>query len=254
MHRLKAMPGGWLPGEEGVVFVEQTPAPLVVLTSADTDIQALQHGLTFPQSASSAAAYLKPEQAKPEQAAAGPGPVPGPAPKGILDTGIRIANLLNLQQQLTIDTYADTVLRHAKGILVRLLGGRAYWSYGLEVVKQLAAEYGIGLAVLPGDNQPNVDLMHHSTLPLTQVNRLWQYFTEGGSDNLRHGLEYFSDLCLGTTYAPPAPLSVPEVGVYRHKGGAMGDPNVAILFYRSHFLAGNTAPIDALCDGLIAQG
>jgi cobaltochelatase CobN len=40
---------------------------------------------------------------------------------------MRVANLLQLQQQLAIDTYADDVLRHAQIIVVRLLGGRAYW-------------------------------------------------------------------------------------------------------------------------------
>ena len=27
MHRIAATPGGWNPDEEGVIFVEQTPAP-----------------------------------------------------------------------------------------------------------------------------------------------------------------------------------------------------------------------------------
>ncbi|MEO1592296.1 MAG: cobaltochelatase subunit CobN, partial [Cyanobacteria bacterium J06632_22] len=224
MHRLKAMPGGWMPGEEGVVFVDQTPAPLVVLTAADTDIQAIYRGLETTD------------------------------PGSDWTVGIRIANLLNLQQQLAIDTYADTVLSHAQGILLRLLGGRSYWSYGLEVVKQLAADQGIKLAVLPGDHQPNLDLMHHSTLPLAQVNCLWRYFAEGGAENLRHGLQHFSDLCLGTDYRPLGPTTIPEVGVYRHLTTEGALPRVAILFYRAHFLSGNTAPVDALYDALVRRG
>lgn len=30
MHRIAATPGGWNPGAEGVIFLEQTPAPLVL--------------------------------------------------------------------------------------------------------------------------------------------------------------------------------------------------------------------------------
>jgi len=42
MHRIAATPGGWNPGTEGVIFIEQTPAPVVFLTAADTDIQTWQ--------------------------------------------------------------------------------------------------------------------------------------------------------------------------------------------------------------------
>ncbi|MEO0540725.1 MAG: cobaltochelatase subunit CobN, partial [Cyanobacteria bacterium P01_A01_bin.105] len=252
MHRLKAMPGGWMPGEDGVVFIDQTPAPLVVMTAADTDIQAIYQGLGGDGASLTTVS---------------------PSP---FNVGVRVVNLLNLQQQLAIDTYADAVLRHAQGIVVRLLGGRAYWSYGLGVVKQLAVEQGIALAVLPGDTQPNLTLMHHSTLPLAQVNDLWRYFVEGGGENLRHGLQYLSDVCLETQYAPPAPKAIPAVGIYRaapdkrpDKGPDKGPDNraagaangrkkigadVAILFYRSHFLAENTAPIDALYEQLLARG
>ncbi len=240
MHRLQAMPGGWMPGEEGVVFVDQTPAPIVVLTAADTDIQAIYRGLTtYPRG--------------PEQNGAAVG-TRGSTPS-VLDIGVRVTNLLNLQQQLTIDTYADAVLSQANGILLRLLGGRAYWNYGLEVVKQLVAERGIHLAVLPGDHQPNLDLMHHSTLTLAQADALWQYFVEGGADNLRHGLQYFSDICLGTQYAPPAPQTIPVVGLYHPPGeSSQTVADVAILFYRAHFLSGNTAPIEALCQALQQRG
>ncbi len=41
MHRLAATPGGWNPDAEGVIFIEQIPAPIVLLTAADTDIQTL---------------------------------------------------------------------------------------------------------------------------------------------------------------------------------------------------------------------
>ncbi|MBW4460371.1 MAG: cobaltochelatase subunit CobN [Nodosilinea sp. WJT8-NPBG4] len=234
MHRLAATPGGWTPDTEGVIFVEQTPAPLVFLTAADTEIQSLTRA-SFP--------------------------VDFPA--------LRVANLLQLQQQLAIDTYADDVLRHAQVIVVRLLGGRAYWPYGLEVVRDVATETGAALIVLPGDDRPAPDLISHSTVPLTVANQLWRYLNEGGVENMANGLMWVCDRLLHTAYHPPEPQEIPKVGVYptgqqemypgplSHSPSPIGrgEPerataNVGLIFYRAHYLAGNTAPIAALCTAL----
>lgn len=224
MHRIAATPGGWTPDSEGVVFIEQTPAPVVVLTAADTDIQMLATAVSQ---------------------------LPSEFPE------VRVANILNLQQELSIDTYADTVLSHAKVIILRLLGGRAYWSYGLEVVKETAEENGAFLFVLPGDDRADPTLTSHSTVSLWAVNKLWQYFNEGGVENCRHGLQFIADLGCGTNYQPPAVKSVPRVGNYSpsflpKKEACWG--NVGILFYRAHYLSGNTAPIDVLCEELSQHG
>ncbi|WP_196358149.1 cobaltochelatase subunit CobN, partial [Nodosilinea nodulosa] len=224
MHRLAATPGGWTPETEGVIFVEQTPAPLVFLTAADTDIQSLSRA-RFP------AAF--------------------PA--------LRVASLLQLQQQLAIDTYADDVLRHAQIIVVRLLGGRAYWPYGLEVVRDVAAETGAALMVLPGDDRPAPDLISHSTVPLTVANQLWRYLSEGGVENMANGLMWVCDRLLHTTFHPPSPHPIPNLGIYPFTPPSPhppipSSPHVGLLFYRAHYLAGNTAPIDALCAALIQRG
>lgn len=103
MHRISTTSVGWNQSE-GVIFLEQTPAPFVLITAADTDIQTL------------AAAVPK---------------LPATFP------AIRVANLLLLQQQISIDTYAEQVLELAQVIILRLLGGRSYWAYGLEVVQEI---------------------------------------------------------------------------------------------------------------------
>ncbi len=95
MHRITATPGGWNPETEGVIFIEQTPAPIIFLTAADTDIQTL----------ATVVSELPPDFPK-----------------------LRVCNLLQLQQQLTIDTYAETILEKAEVIILRLLGGRSDWS------------------------------------------------------------------------------------------------------------------------------
>lgn len=103
MHRIAATPGGWSAEQEGVIFIEQNSAPIIFLSSADTDIQSLATCLPF---------------------------LPDHFP------AIRATNILQLQQQLSIDTYAEEVLSQSKVIILRLLGGRSYWPYGLEVIKE----------------------------------------------------------------------------------------------------------------------
>ncbi|WP_416672311.1 cobaltochelatase subunit CobN [Egbenema bharatensis] len=233
MHRLATLPGGWTPDTEGVIFIQQRPAPLVFLTAADTDIQLL----------AAATSRL---------------PTGFPALRGV--------NLLQLQQHLTIDTYAEEVLSQAQGIVLRLLGGRAYWAYGLEVLKETVQRTGATLFVLPGDDRPDPDLISHSTVPLAQVDRLWRYLTEGGIDNTVNALKLLANCSLKTDYPLIPPQAIPRVGQYEWpvqrceeqilpgkpvQNSAKVGIKVGILFYRAHYLAGNTAPIDALCQALV---
>ncbi len=262
MHRIQAMPGGWNPDTEGVIIIEQNPAPIIFLTSADTDIQTTASCLEF-------------------------------LPADFSE--IRVVNLLQLQQELTIDTYAEEILAKAEVIVLRLLGGRSYWSYGLEVCKEIVSQNNASLFILPGDDRPDPELLSNSNLPLQQVNQLWQYFTEGGVDNFTNAFKYISDVCLHTNLQPLPPQSVSRLGIYPtvgveqcstldktlenkritppnppFKGGEKmykgkeidekkeiqtgekntGKKDVAIIFYRSHFLSGNTKPIDALLTAL----
>jgi cobaltochelatase CobN len=224
MHRLAATPGGWNPDTEGVIFIDQNPAPIVFLTSADTDIQTLTASLTY---------------------------CPSNFPE------IRVVNLLNLQQPLSIDTYVEKILSQAKIIILRLLGGITYWSYGLEVIKDLVENTGAALFILPGDDRPDPDLVSHSTVALAAVNQLWRYLIEGGVKNYVHALQFVADICLKTNYHPPQPQPVSRIGLYSYSYPQNAFPNkdncVGILFYRSHYLAGNTLPIDALCQALLTR-
>jgi cobaltochelatase CobN len=158
MHRIATISGGWNQSTDNIVFVEQEPAPIVIITAADTDIQTL------------AAATAKLSEDFPQ---------------------IRVVNLLQLQQQIVIDAYAEEVLAKAKVIIVRLIGGQSYWSYGFEVVKETALKTGAVLIVLPGDERPDPNLTSHSTTSLTLVNQAWQYFIEAGVANYHNLLKFF---------------------------------------------------------------
>lgn len=218
MHRISATPGGWHFQDLGTIVIQQTSAPIVCLTAADTDIQTL----------AGAVKQL---------------PVEFPS--------VRVVNLLQLQQQLSIDTYAEEVLGAARVIILRLLGGRAYWSYGLEVLKETVENTGAASIVLPGDDRPDPDLIGHSTIQLAVANQLWRYFTEGGIVNFTNALKFVADACLGSSYNPPPPQAVPLVGLIPwHHNSPQAVKKVGILFYRAHYLAGNIAPIDALCGAL----
>lgn len=220
MHRINAIPGGWNPDSEGVIFINQSVAPIIILTAADTEIQTLATAMAD---------------------------LPSDFPN------LRVTNLLNLQQQLTIDTYAEDVLSQAKVVILRLLGGRSYWSYGLEVLAEVAATEGVKMIILPGDDGGDPDLITQSTVPLTVANRVWQYFSEGGVENAIAALQYISDRYLATNYNPPPPIAIPRVGRYpwRPVEKVINGTKVGILFYRAHYLSGNTTPIDSLCQALV---
>ena len=218
MHRIAATPGGWNPQAEGVIFIEQTPAPIIFLTAADTDIQTLAGAVNQ---------------------------LPSDFPP------LRVANLLHLQQQLTIDTYADDIFSKAQVIILRLLGGRSYWSYGLEVLQEAIKKNQAKLIVIPGDDRPDPDLISHSNISISAVNQLWRYLTEGGVNNFVNGLKFIANICLGKNYHFASPISVPRVGIYlEQKQQQNRKAKIGILFYRAHYLSGNLAPIDALCEAL----
>jgi cobaltochelatase CobN len=247
MHRISATPGGWNQSED-LIFLEQTPAPFVLITAADTDIQTI------------AAAIPK---------------LPATFP------ALRVANLLQLQQQITIDAYGEQVLELAQVIILRLLGGRSYWAYGLEVVQEIAQRHGSKIIVMPGDDAFDSDLISQSTVSLGIVNQVWQYFRQGGVENIVNALKFIADACLLTAFNPPSPMLVPSVGLYEAGGQGAGGrgadggdegvvknyyfpassaspipyslfpkAKVGILFYRAHYLAGNIKVIDALCAAL----
>jgi cobaltochelatase CobN len=96
--------------------------------------------------------------------------------------------------------------------------------------------------------------MSHSTVSLTVVNQVWRYLTEGGVENVVNALKFVADVCLEQTYHPPAPKPVPRVGLYQESEVRSQEQStkakVGILFYRAHYLAGNTTPINALCQAL----
>src|SRR5258705_7868944 len=103
----------------------QTPADLVVLSFSDSDLGAFAAGWHRAN--------------------------------GTLPT-LRLANLVALRHPMSVDNYIDTTLADAKGILIRLIGGESYWSYGLQQLRDLAQRRGIALAVVARDGREATQL------------------------------------------------------------------------------------------------
>src|SRR5258707_5438879 len=93
---------------------------------------------------------------------------------------LRLANLIALRHPLSVDTYIERTLSQARGILVRLIGGESYWSYGIAALHRLAKERGIALAVLPAAGREDARLDTLSTLPFATLRRLKGVFDYGG--------------------------------------------------------------------------
>jgi cobaltochelatase CobN len=176
---------------------------------------------------------------------------------------VRLVQLRDLKHPMSVDLWIERVARHAKVIVVRLLGGRDWWRYGVDRLSALACEQGIALAVLPGEDRDDPRLAEISTLPTDELAALLRYFREGGRDNLRALLRRLARHA-GAALDCAAPQVVPRTGGYTPEEQAVdldrllstlpqGRPVIPIVFYRSMLLAADVAPIDALCEALAAR-
>ncbi|MFP6712394.1 MAG: cobaltochelatase subunit CobN [Rhodospirillales bacterium] len=177
---------------------------------------------------------------------------------------LRLANLMQLGHNMSVDVYVENTIAHARLVIVRLLGGIGYWPYGIEQIRLACLENNIHLAVVPGDDTPDPELNEQSTLNPEACHRLWQYCAQSGSDNIENFLNYASSL-IGTEkeWVEPAPLM--RAGLYWphsalpdlkevQKHWQEGQPVNAIVFYRALVQTSDLAPIDALIESLQAKG
>ncbi|MET0238153.1 MAG: cobaltochelatase subunit CobN, partial [Kibdelosporangium sp.] len=134
-------------------------------------------------------------------------------------------------------------------VVVRILGGRRAWEEGLDVL--LAGPRPV--VVLGGEQQPDAELMELSTVPGGVVAEAHAYLAQGGPANLTELFNFLSDTVLltGLGFAPPE--STPTWGLLERTAAGTG-PVVAVLYYRAHHLAGNTAFVHTLCDAIQAAG
>ncbi|MBT7356434.1 MAG: cobaltochelatase subunit CobN [Rhodospirillaceae bacterium] len=223
MHLLAATPGAVSDGSDAI-DLGQSSGDVVFLSAADTELAVLSH-----------------------------------ARSAITDKNfpsLRLASLLHLSHNMSVDLYMDQTLSGAKLIIVRLLGGRGYWPYGIEQLSELARKKGIMLALLPGDDQPDAELVDYSTLSPESCHRLWQYCVHGGPDNAQQFLRHAASLVgVDGDWREPTPLL--KAGIYGAQSTDAlkadwtdGRPVAALVFYRALMQAGNLAAVDGLVAAL----
>ncbi len=235
MHLLLAQKGTISDGEEAI-DLGQSPGDILFLSAADTELAAI------------AAAHREG------------------------DRSLRLASLMSLKHPMSVDTYIDRTARHAKLIVVRALGGASYFHYALEALHACAARQGALIAVLPGDSKPDPGLTPFSNVALDDLNALWSYLIEGGETNSRAFLAYAEAILAGTEKPMPA-VPLMKAGIWWPGRGVIGvdewrrvsnsavavpegleSPTVAISFYRALVQSGETKPVEAMIEALIAEG
>ena len=230
MHLLKAQPGVVADGSEAV-DLGQTPGDIVVLSAADTELASLAAaratlGETFPS--------------------------------------VRLANLMQLSHNASVDLYCEAVVAESRLVIVRLLGGRSYWPYGVEQIVETCAATGAAVVLLPGDDQPDPELAGHSSVGTEAYQRLWNFLLHGGAANARSFLAYAATL-IGRRFDWLEPAALPRAGIWwpglAHPGlddlrrvWAKESPVAALVFYRALVQADNVAPVRALIEALRRNG
>ena len=137
-------------------------------------------------------------------------------------------------------------------MVLRLLGGLEYWRYGAEELAALCRTRGIALAVLPGDGRDDPALAALSTVTAADHARLDACFRHGGRANMARALRLMAHLAgLAPDDAGEAEM-LPQHGV--HALDLDGRPLAAVVFYRSHLLSEDVAPVTALAAALRSRG
>ncbi len=229
MHLLAATPGAIGDGTDPV-DPGQTPADVVVISAADTELAALS------------------------------------AARAEMDDppGLRLTNLMHLRHPMSVDMHLDNCATGARLVVARLLGGAGYWRYGFEQYAARLAEAGVPFAALPGDDKPDTELRALSTVPGADYDALWAYLVEGGPENATSFLRYTAAMLdNGDRPAPARPLL--RAGVYWPGAGVAdldaaraawtdGAPVVPLVFYRALVQGAGLHPINRLTRALMRRG
>ncbi|MFA8442137.1 cobaltochelatase subunit CobN [Yoonia sp.] len=229
MHLLAATPGAISDGTEPV-DLGQSPADVVIISAADTELAALSDA--------------RAEMTDPPT--------------------LRLANMMHLTHPMSVDLHLDDCATKSRLVIARILGGAGYWKYGLTQYAARLREAGIPFAALPGDDKPDPELRALSTVNGEDYDTLWSYFVEGGPENSTNLLTYAKAMLDGSD-KPTAPRPLLRAGVYwpgtgiadlkaAQAGWTAGAPIVPIIFYRALVQGGGLNPINRLTRSLSRAG
>ena len=229
MHLLAAAAGSVDEGQEPV-DLGQSPADIVFISAADTELAAL--------------ATARSEMAQPPE--------------------LRLASMMHLQHPMSVDLHIDACASKAKLVVARVLGGASYWKYGFEQYAARLADAGVAFAALPGDDKPDPDLRLFSTVSDQDYDALWAYLVEGGPKNAVNFLSYCQYM-IAQAPAPQAAEPLLRAGVY-WPGDGISDlsaaqahwtqdaPIVPVIFYRALVQGAGLNPINRMVKALRLAG
>ncbi|MBT6637118.1 MAG: cobaltochelatase subunit CobN, partial [Candidatus Marinimicrobia bacterium] len=246
MHRIATKPGDF-DLERKIESVKQTPADILFISTADTELSGL------------AQVWGKRFRKKAEQT-------------------LSLMQAIPLQHPDAAEHYADHVLCKAKLAIFRLHGGYGYFPHLLDEIIHIKSHGAkTRILVLPGTDEWDPELMKFNDYAEPVVRKIFAYFREGGIDNMERAAEAVELLLENKTEGFPEALKIPTFGWLAKKSAAKNNsvaknakdkkPRAAptshqkpeigrvwITFYRALQQTGDMAVVEALTEALIKQG
>lgn len=219
MHWTAAQPG-CLDSERELILIDQTPGEIVFLSAADTDLACVASVWS-----------------------------------GQFGNRLRIAHAFPLRQPVAADHYLETVIRHARLVVARLLGGRAYFAHFLQGLLDLkdSGDDRPQILILSGTDADEEELAALGDFTPAVRERMFTLFKHGGPDNIRRAGECVELLLQNRPGELPEVQPMPEFGIYKISPSP-GARNAWLCFYRAWYQTGDLAVVDALCAALEDRG
>ncbi len=165
------------------------------------------------------------------------------------------ANLSSREEQQAVLDAAEV----ADIVVLRLLGGKRAMPETFDSLVRICWERSIPLIACPGHQEWDQELVSACSVPPAELDTVFSYLIRGGVSNFQNLLLFLSDSYLGTDHGHEAPAEVPWEGIYHpdepdgvdiesflKRRFVPGKPNIAVLFYRAHWMSGNLQTIDAV--------
>ncbi len=177
MHRIATIAGD-LDFERELSLVNQTPADILFVSTADTDLSGIAQ-------------------------------VWGQRFKGKL----RLMHANRLQHPKSAEYYVDNVLCKSNLAIFRLHGGYGYFPHLLEEIKHVKSHGAkVRVIVLPGTEEWDQELMQFCDLSTSLVQQIFSYFREGGIENLNFAADAVELILENKTDELPKSIKIPTFG------------------------------------------
>lgn len=212
MHWTATQPG-LLDAERELVLIEQTPSEVVFLSAADTDLACV------------ASTW-----------------------RNVFGKRLRIAHAAPLRQPVSADDYVDRVIKNAKLVIIRLLGGPSYFPHFFQALSDLRDDNSRPrILMIPATDVYESELEAWSDFPSEVCRSFFQYFKEGGRVNYENAGRSVQMLLEGHANSLPEAVPTPDFGSY-YTSSRQTNRTVWICFYKAWQQTGDLDVVDALIE------